>query len=179
MYNNVFKQLYSPWRYPSNWIGNIRLFFRRYKWAYQRAKRGYADCDIWDMDSWLLTLFHDSLNHLADNHCGWPGNEDFPEDEDWTKYLKEMAQLFYQAQESNEYYPTPEGDKWSAWLDEHPNGNWVDDMINDKPMKRYDGNANPYSKSMFEEDKENAKKRDADFRKAWDMMGKVFYSLWD
>ena len=93
MYNNVFKQLYSPWRYLSNWIRNIRLFFRRYKWAYQRAKRGYADCDIWDMDSWLLTLFHDSLNHLADNHCGWPGNEDFPEDENWTKYLKEMAQL--------------------------------------------------------------------------------------
>lgn len=31
---NVFKQLYCPWKYPSNWIKNITLFFRQFKWAY-------------------------------------------------------------------------------------------------------------------------------------------------
>ena len=162
MYNNVFKQLYSPWRYPSNWIGNIRLFFRRYKWAYQRAKRGYADCDIWDMDSWLLTLFHDSLNHLADNHWGYPGNDEFPDDESWTKYLKEMALKFYNANESNEAYPTPEADKWWEWIKEH-----------DKNID------NPYSETMFKEGNENDKKRDKEMHEGIKMLDHVFWSLWD
>ena len=62
--NNVFKQYYCPWRYPSNWIKNIRLFFRRYKWAYQRAKRGYADCDIWNFDSYLEKIISKGLREL-------------------------------------------------------------------------------------------------------------------
>ena len=176
---NVFNNPYYKWYYPQYWHKNIRMFFRSIKYAYQRITKGYADCDTFNLDNYYLNIFTGTLNHLADNHWGYPGNDEFPDDESWTKYLKEMAQLFYQSQESNNYYPTPEGDKWSAWLDEHPNGNWIEDMLNEKPVKRYDSDANPYSKSMFEEDLENAKKRDADFRKAWDMMGKVMFSLWD
>lgn len=180
MNSSVFKKIsYLPWRYPLNWHKNIALFFRRFKWAYQRATRGFANCDIWDLDSYYLDLFHDSLKYLADNHWGWPGNEDFPEDEDWTKYLKEMAQLFYQAEEANNFYPTPEGDKWVKWLEDHSDDQWVNEIVGDMTLKRYEGKENPYSKTMFEEDQENDKKRMADFEKAWGMLGKVFFDLWD
>ena len=172
MPRNVFKQYYCPWRYPSNWWNNIRLFFRRYKWAYQRASRGYADSDVWDLDAFYLNLFHDTLNHLAEHHHGYPGTEEFPTDEKWTAYLKEMAQLFYQANENNEAFPHPEEEKWWAWEQEHPdyserflNADWTD--------------KNPHSAAMLEESKDLSKKQDAAFHKAWDMMGKVMFHLWD
>ena len=178
MSNNVFKQYYCPWRYPSNWIKNIRLFFRRYKWAYQRATRGYADCDIWDMDSWILNLFHDSLNHLADNHMGYPGDDRYPTDEEWTTQLKDLAQLFYQANESNDYYPTPVADKWYEWRKEHQ-ATWVDEVINGMTLQRYNQEESPYDKAMIEEANRNDKMRDADFHRAWNIMGSLFWNLWD
>lgn len=165
MNNNIFKQYYRPWKYPINWIKNVRLFFRTFKWAYQRAVRGFADCDVWDLDGFLLNLFHDSLNSLADTTNGWPGDEMFPEFEDWTSYLKEMADKFYSANESNEVYPTPNSDKWFDWYKE--NG-W--DINNSN---------NPYIDDMLKEDAANAIKRKTDFAEAWEMMGKVFFHLWD
>lgn len=171
MSNNVFKQLYSPWRYPSNWPRNIRLFFRRYKWAYQRASRGYADCDLWDMSDWLLQLFTDSLNDFADNHMGYPGDEEFDTDEKWTEYLKEMAQLFYQAQESNQYYSTPIAEEWDKWITEHP----IQFDENGK-IVRPDF---PKWKEFLKEDRENAKKRETDVFRGLMKMAHVWFSLWD
>ena len=166
---NVFKNSsYSPWKYPGNWSHNAKLFFRRFKWAGQRVTRGYADCDIWDMDTWLLNLFHDSLNYFAENHCSYPGDHDFPDDEIWTKYLKDIAQKFYQANENNNYYPTPEEDKWHDWNE----WNRAADMIQDSIE-------NPYRESYMEEDHENSRKRLRDFAEAWALMGEEFFNLWD
>ena len=177
--NNVFTSIcYNRWNSPKNIYSNIRLFFRRFKWAYQRAVRGYADMDTWNMDSWLVNLFSDSLNHLADHHWGYPGTDEFPDDEKWTQYLKDMAQLFYQSDESNNYYPTPEWDKYWEYSEAHPAVK-IEDTIAGHTMVRFEKPENPYSESSFEEEKENNKKRNEDFQKAWDMMGKVFYSLWD
>lgn len=167
--NSVFTKIgYLPWKYPLNWYKNIGLFFRRFKWAGQRAIHGFADCDIWDMDSWVLDLFHESLNYLADNHFGWPGDSKFPEDEDWTKYLKDMAQKFYQAGAHNNFYPTPEGDKWWKWIEEHPTESVI-----------APDNTNPYRDTMFKEECANDRKRNEDFKEAWKMMGDVFWNLWD
>ena len=165
--NNVFKTCtYYRWIYPKFWWKNISLFFRRFKWAYQRATRGYADCDVCDMDNWILNLFHGALNHLADNHWGYPYSEKFPTDTDWTSYLHEMAYLFYKADEDNDAYSHPVYDKWVAYLQEHPNINILQDE-------------NPYNKEMYLEGFELSKKRQEDFEKAWKMMGEVFFSLWD
>ena len=165
--NNIFKACsYYTWKNPKNWWDNIKLFFRRFKWAYQRATRGFADYDIWSMDSWILGIFNGALTQLVNNHWGYPCNDKFPEDEDWTKYLHEMADLFYKADESNAAYSHPAYDKWAAYLDEHPNINILQDE-------------NPYSKEMYLEECELSKKRQEDFEKAWKMMGEVFFNLWD
>lgn len=165
MSNNVFKQYYAPMRYPSNWKRNARLFFRQFKWAYQRATRGFADSDTWDMDSWLLDLLHDSLNYLAENTISYPADKEFDTFEKWANYLKDIAQKLYQAQEENHYYAEPSYAKWAEWLDKH----------NDK----FFTSENPYSKDMFIESMENDKKRMADFEEAWAKLGKVFFNLWD
>lgn len=159
---NIFKRGYLPWRYPRNIIRNIENSFRNIHFAWQRATRGFADCDVWDMDSWLLSLIHDGLIHLANNSYGWPGDDCFPEPEDWDKYLRDMAQKFYQCDENNEFYPAPDTEKMHQWGVEHP-------------KSRY----NPYVENFIEEDTKNRHKRQRDFAEAWSMMGDVFFNLWN
>lgn len=161
---NVFHQFYSPWKYPRNWIRNIRLFFRQFKWAYQRATRGYCDPDWWDLDSYYLDLFSETLNHMADNTISWPGNEEFPEFEDWQKYLRTMAQYFYKANEANDYYEHPNQDIW-----------WEDIEKNEKDLNT----KSKYSDAMITEADSNYKRREADLQNGLHMLEKNFGHLWD
>ena len=102
---NVFNQLYSPWRYPSNWINNGRLFFRQFKWAYQRVTRGYCDYDVWDLDTHLTEYLAQTIEHLAKTSHSYPGDEKFPTYEAWENYLMEIVnKLKYSLSElPNEY----------------------------------------------------------------------------
>ena len=175
---NVFNNPYYKWYYPQYWHKNIRMFFRSIKYAYQRITKGYADCDTFNLDNYYLNIFSGTLNNLADNHWGYPGNDEFPDDESWTKYLKEMALKFYNANESNEVYPTPEADKWWKWIEEHPNNSYCEkDEHGQFVSKRKE--ENPYSTSMFKEENENSKKRDKDMHEGMKMLDNVFFMLWD
>ena len=160
---NVFNNPYYKWRYPSCWFKNIRMFIHSIKYAYQRITKGYADCDTFDLDSYYLDIFNGTLNYLADHHWGYPGHDEFDTDEKWTAYLKEMAQKFYQANESNEYYDTPNQEKWWEWIEEN-NSNSKD---------------NSYIKDMLNEERFLAWRREQDMREGLDMMKNVFFSLWD
>lgn len=175
---NVFNNPYYKWYYPSGWIKNARMFFRSFKYAYQRITKGYANCDTFDLDSYYLDIFSGTLNHLADNHWGYPGNDEFPTDESWTAYLKKLAHKFYLANESNEAYPTPEADKWWKWIEEHPGNTW-----GEKDEKGFwfskEKEKNPYAESMFQEGNEIDKMRDQEMQEGIDMLKHVFWSLWD
>ena len=166
---NVFNQSYMPLTHISNWPRNIRLFFRQFKWAYQRATRGCCDCDVWDLDSYFLDLFHDTLLHLANTTHGYPGTKEFSTPESWDRCLRELAQKFYQANEYNDFYPTPkESIWWEAVKDKDfvKNHEWTD--------------PNPeYSKEMIEEANINYESRQTVFQEAWEQMGHIFHHLWD
>ena len=90
---NVFNQTYCPWRYPSNWRGNIRLFFRQFKWAWQRVTKGYCDADTYDLDDHLVRYLAQTIQHLADNTHGYPGTDEFPTYEHWKSYLYKIVGL--------------------------------------------------------------------------------------
>jgi hypothetical protein len=165
---NVFNNPYFSWKYPDCWIKNARMFFRSFKYAYQRVTRGWANCDTFDLDDYLEHVLYESLNYLADNHMGWPCNDKFPTDEDWTKYLKDMAQKFYTCNEVNDTYPHPEEDKWWKWIQEHP-----------KEEHIIPNNKNPYAETMIAEANENDKKRAADLAEGLKMLAHVWRSLWD
>lgn len=169
---NVFdKDTYYPWTYPSNWWKNVRTFFRNIRFGWQRATKGFCDRDVWNLDGYYMDLFHVTLRHLAEHHYGFPGVEPFETDEKWTEFLYDLSFKFYQANEENEFFPTPCADKWCEWLREHPSSHpW-----NDKD----DGEVNPYNAEMYEESKENWEKQKAVFDEAWKMLGEHFFSLWD
>lgn len=159
---NVFSGYMLPWRSPRNWFTNIQTFFRRIKYAYQRAIHGYSDSDCWNLDSFYLNLFYKTLIDLAENHQGFPDNQ-FKSDEEWTQYLKETALCFYRANEDNETYECPMFHAWENYLYKY--------------SRKF--NENPLTESMLEEARANQAKRMEDFQKGWEMMGKVFFDLWD
>ena len=161
---NVFNQYYSPWKYLSNWTGNFRLFFRQFKWAYQRITRGYCDADVWDLDSYYLDLFYDTINKLADITHGYPGTEEFSTPEAWDSYLRDMAMCFYRANESNDYYPHPAENEW-----------WEEVSNMKAPWNHH----SPKSEAMCDEAIKLSFQRVEDMEKGIDMLKHVFFNLWD
>ena len=78
------------------------------KWFIQRGKRGYADCDIWDFDSYLCRIIVPALRQLKEDSFGCPSemyDKKAKNDEchRWSEALEEMAQGF----EANEELHKP------------------------------------------------------------------------
>lgn len=78
---NLFRYpLPYRWGYIGGWFKNIRAFFRRFKWAYQRAKYGFSEADCWDFGEYLGTMLPKALNYYAEHADGYPNEyESFDE----------------------------------------------------------------------------------------------------
>lgn len=79
------------------------------RFARQRARKGYAAIDWWNMDNWFLEIIPNMLDELADRRCGYPGNEEFDTPEKWSTYLHNLANDLRMCTEDacdklNEYY---------------------------------------------------------------------------
>lgn len=93
----------------------IRALFKYLKkrlcWSWQRITRGYADCDVWDMSSFLQNLLPEMLQNMKDNRNGSPsylGENYINEDgilvndtchEEWDQILDQMIFLWREANE--------------------------------------------------------------------------------
>ena len=118
---------YAPMRYPSNWLKNIKWFFKSFKYAAQRARRGYADCDLWDLDSYLTGLIAQALEDFAENMNGYPieyekyNTEDKPDAgaAEWAREIKNCSLDLFRSLESLEdfNYKKPDID-WDISVEE-------------------------------------------------------------
>ena len=70
---------------------NIVYFFDNLRYAKQRITRGFADCDIWDFNSFLKKLFADGLDCFAANLHSYP--EHYGSAENRGKELIRVASL--------------------------------------------------------------------------------------
>ena len=140
------------------------MFYRQFKWAYQRITKGFCDFDIWDLDNYYLELFYQTIIELANITHGYPGTEEFPTPEAWDKYLREMANNFYRANESNNYYNTPMENIW-----------WEDVKNDCEPWNQ----RSQYSDAMLNEAYENDSKRNIELNLGLDKLKHVFRHLWD
>lgn len=61
----------------------------RYRW--QRAARGWADCDVWSMDSYIARVMSAMLTYLADHNHAYPGVEPWETPEKWDTYLRDLS----------------------------------------------------------------------------------------
>lgn len=85
---NVFRYGWFTWRRP---LRNLRVFFRRFKYAYQRAKYGFCDYDIYDVGDYSYELLIQSLKkYLKDNDQSYPTA--FESAEEWEKVVADMIE---------------------------------------------------------------------------------------
>ena len=99
-------KLWEKIYYPCYRLCNkVRLFPREVQWFIQRGKRGYADCDCWGIDSYLVDIIPKMLEQLRDSRWGVPSCmfEDVDDNSDkswekarrkWYKVLDEIITSF-------------------------------------------------------------------------------------
>lgn len=72
----------------------IRDFFNNIKWKYQRAKRGYSEYDLWEIDYWFINTFSRMLRDFVKINHGYPSDKETPEN--WEKEILHNADLLEQ-----------------------------------------------------------------------------------
>jgi len=80
----------------------LKLFIREIEFTFERAKKGYSRYDLWDMDSWFLSIVPKMLREFAKNTHTWPGEgkyEEIKTFEDWQNEINNIAKLFEEAAE--------------------------------------------------------------------------------
>lgn len=91
--------------------------FKNLKWYWQRATRGYADCDVWSLDGYLSEIIPPVIRKLKTG-CGCPSelyDKEKVNDEcwKWKKILEEIAQGFeaYRGLNEMKYYVNKKTEK--------------------------------------------------------------------
>jgi hypothetical protein len=91
----VFWHVHTGWEQhgvPTQWA-HIKVMR-------QRARRGWADSDVWSLDSYLTDVITGMISNLRDNAHGYPGNlGGMPE---WVDILNEIVDGFEAKRELNE-----------------------------------------------------------------------------
>ena len=115
----------------------------------QRFKRGYSYSDVWDIDSWFMTMVKPMLIHLRDHGIGIPwdlyNHEDENERIDWENILTEMIDCL--------------------------------DLMNEDVVKNYLGiSDDDYSTESYQKINNMLDEKKNRF---FELFSKHFYSLWD
>ena len=93
--------LIRPWKFFKEVYWNMRNFIHR-------GRYGFAYCDVWCMDEYLLNLIPLMLRYLGEHSHGYPGVEPYETYEKYQQWLFDLAEKFEQCQDDgewrNEYY---------------------------------------------------------------------------
>lgn len=85
---NVFKMYYYRKRFI---FKNIKQFLHNLKYAWQRITRGYADCDVYNLDWFLEQVLKGALIKLANTTHSYP--DAYENLESWQEDLKRISKL--------------------------------------------------------------------------------------
>ena len=96
---NYAAYLYQPHKY-------VIELYKQGKWFIQRGYRGYADCDVWSIDSYLAKWMPHALLQLKRTKMGYPAGSS---EENWDDKLNKMIRCFETAKKiQNWEFGTPE-----------------------------------------------------------------------
>lgn len=154
---NVYKLPYSWKYYLIHPVKFIRALFRNVKRAFQRAGRGFCDLDVWEMFTWFQDVVPKMLYQLADKGSGMANG--FSSEDEWQNHLKKIADLIYSTSDK-ESMKRNQYDRKSA------------SFMNENGLIEVDYS---YYSRQKEIQEENAKR----IEEAFEMLSKVFFSLWD
>lgn len=193
-------------RNPIKWL---KRYFRHWKWAYQRATRGYADCDTWDIRGWFFGVMPAMLDQMAEEAHGFPavpGDSSFTtqavmmddaSDEtdrkfkEWQTLLHYMATKFRDADEDMCSMKNPYEDEWSKAYDEFSaEYGWLGEKLEEEAIREKKPSIRMHFPDEFpqwkdimdkyrEEELEIAKFRTKSLDEAMELFHKWFWDLWD
>ena len=92
-YLDIFGESWFPKRHI---IMNTKEFFRRCKYARQRAVRGYSDKDLVDLDRFLTHLMEEAIKDFNESKNSYPDRYKVGEEmhygfQDWTDTLNQVV----------------------------------------------------------------------------------------
>lgn len=155
--------LRKPWKFfEDTWL-NLKA-------VWQRATRGWADRDTWNLDNYLLEILPEMIDHLREHTHGYPG--DFPTPESWDNYLEEEIVIpLRNARESQ----TVQKNEYEEELHSYPM----------EFVKKEDGfvalefiEPDELRKKWYEREKEISGWRKKELERALKNLSSVFYDLW-
>lgn len=171
---NVFEPAPYRWWYFGK---RIKWFIRSLKWGWQRATKGYCDCDLWDLDHFYSWLFVNSLRDFKKNLHGAPQRFYDPGADNeiarWEDYIEEMAQHFWNSIEDNVENPYLEDYHNKNPLEIEKDGEFYCIKKND------DARAIEAKDRWMNKEIELCEWRKEEFSKAMEMLEEVFSDLWD
>lgn len=143
----------------------MKYKLRQIKWWFQKRIRGYADCDLWNLDCFLARFLHKIISsYISDPKSGYPTN--FEEPEEWDTVLLKIKAGFEAAIDlANEKYI----DNYiTGYHDEEAHGtDGSTFIIHDMPILDIDG----------------IKKKESElkdiFNIGMDLFKEYFFALWD
>ena len=108
---NVFKRVYRK----SAILKNLSMLPRKIKWAWQRVTRGYANCDVWDIDYWFTTIMHNMLQDFLNINVSTPyftGDVDA----DRIKWHEILNRMIYLLKEMDEDTSSQQNEFFKAYI---------------------------------------------------------------
>jgi len=111
--NDYFKPAYERWFYsPKTFWENIVETSHWFKYLWQRAFRGWADCDCWSIASYLVEIMPPMLKRFKRDLHGYPGWGQASTPEKWDYLIDQMIEGFEAGKrvEVDDYYMATNAD---------------------------------------------------------------------
>lgn len=155
--------LYAKQNYRMGLFNRIKWWLRRAKFARQRARWGFSEYDVWDLDAYLSDLLRDMFAYLAKHHMSHPYDMT---SEEWQQTLINISECFAQY---NRDFPTPAYDEYHKTV---------------KRTKNEDGSITVESslealEKWRQEEKEQYQHKMEKLKEGFDLLYKYYPNLWD
>ena len=148
---------------PKHIWSNIEDFFYWIKYFFQRGWRGWANCDTWGMDGYLLEVMIPMMKHLKETKHGHPACYT---EKRWDKIMDKMISGLEAGDRflEGDYFDEIQPD----WASEITGENLLD-KINKHPIK----------KSTWTKYNQMSRKDEKEFHRAMELINRDFFALWD
>ena len=158
--------LKRPWKFFEDTWFNLKA-------GWQRATRGWANRDVWSLNSYFLEILPDMLKHLRENAYGYPGDDEFPTFESWIAYLEEMETHFRNANEEQ----TVQVNEFEKEYMSYPTG--FKKCENSRLLEYINYAPEDLGEKWFAREMEINAWREEELKKGLEMFQKSFWALWD
>ena len=190
----------------SKTLAKIKHAMRCMKWSRQRATRGFADCDVWNMYGSLEELMPAMLQYLKDNRVGSPAmlGENYTDEngfmqndtchKEWDKILDRMIFLWGELDEEECTIKNPYDGAYTKAMKEFTEkygffGEKLETEEEKEKRKKSGGRLVHFmseipeyatiDKLYHDEEKRIDEYREKCKDEVFDLMKKYFFSLWD